>query len=70
MLANKFLLSRSYVVVLSILLDLLDFMQVLKGHIGLGNARFPSGTAGMMSFFSCSFNLLVAYWASLVPREG
>ncbi|RVW73943.1 putative Xaa-Pro aminopeptidase P [Vitis vinifera] len=43
---RKHAILRSYVVVLSILLDLLDFMQVLKGHIGLGNARFPSGTAG------------------------
>lgn len=29
------------------LLDLLDILQVLKGHIALGNAVFPNGTCGI-----------------------
>lgn len=30
--------------------NFLDVMQVLKGHIALGNARFPNGTNGSYSF--------------------
>lgn len=32
------------------LLDVLHFVQVLKGHIALGNARFPNGTNGIHAF--------------------
>lgn len=31
-------------------LDVLHFVQVLKGHIALGNARFPNGTNGIHAF--------------------
>lgn len=34
------------------LYDMLDLMQVLKGHIALGNARFPNGTNGIICFLS------------------
>lgn len=37
--------------VLKKLLNLINFEQVLKGHIDLGNARFPNGTNGIASFF-------------------
>jgi hypothetical protein len=42
--------------VLKKLLNLINFEQVLKGHIDLGNARFPDGTNGIASFFSPLFN--------------
>lgn len=37
------------------LLDFLGILQVLKGHIALGNAVFPNGTCGITRCFLICF---------------